>query len=307
LTRGPAVGVQAGRLGLTFLVNIMFWNYRWRKGRPPDHLPALARTVHHHDIEILVLADTEARPAEVLGALNNGGMVFESAEYPPEPHPNISFYTRFPAKDLPPFRADDRLDIRRLQLPGRQEVLLAAIHYYDRRNYDIRDQAARASGTHRTIRDAELDRRHNRTVLFGDLNMNPFEDGMISSEGFAAMATRELAERHGSADYLEPQRFYNPAWSRLGRQAPHPSGTHYYKNVSKPMNLFWHHLDQVLIRPSLYAAFSDEDFKILTSIPGPAGDAIELVRSTGKHWELNYSDHLPILFALNPPEEPAHA
>jgi Endonuclease/Exonuclease/phosphatase family len=290
------------------LVNVIFWNYPCkRKRRLPDLLPALARTVRHHDIDILVLADTEARPAEVLDALNGGSTIFEAAESPPRPHPSIQFYTRFPAKDLPPYRADDRVDIRRLRVAGRQEVLLAAIHFYDRRNYSIDDQAAKAPAVYRTIRDAEHDSQHNRTILFGDLNMNPFEAGMINFEsGFASMATRELADRHGDPDYRRPQRFYNPTWSRLGRQAPHPSGTHYYKNVSKPTNVFWHHLDQVLIRPSLYGAFSDESFKILTSIPGPAGTPLELIRSTGKHWELSYSDHLPILFALDPPEETAH-
>ena len=290
---------------------MLFWNYPCKKeDRPPDLLPALGRLAAHRKPDILVLADTEAEPSEVLGSLNIGGTTYESAATPPEPHPSIFFFTRLPltAKKLAPFRSDGRVDIRRLKVAGCQEVLLAAIHYFDRRNYSIGEQAAKAQTICNTIRDAERDRKHNRTLLFGDLNMNPFEEGMINGEsGFGAMATRELAERHGNIDHRAPQRFYNPTWSRLGEQGGKPSGTHYYGNVSKPFNIFWHHLDQVLVRPSLFSAFHDETFEILTSIPGKDGTPIELISSTGKHWKLNYSDHLPILFKLDPPKEPTDA
>ncbi len=37
---------------------------------------------------------------------------------------------------------------------------------------------------------------------------------------------------------------------------------------------------------------------LLRSFPG-----IDLIRSTGKHWDLKYSDHLPILFKLDLPKE----
>lgn len=291
------------------VLTILFWNFPCREfTEQREALEALARTVHHHGVDILVLAESLADTGTILEALNTGDSSdYEAADDPPPPHPNIRFFTQFPARELPAFRSDDRLDVRRLRLPGRREILLAAIHFYDRRNHNPEEQSAKATRVYRTVRDAEIDCGHTRTVLFGDLNMNPFEVGMINAEsGFASLPTRSLAARHSDEDYRGPQRFYNPSWSRLGREEPAAPGTYYFDSVSKPFNIFWHHLDQVLVRPALFAAFSDDSFRVLTSIPGNDESTVELIRSTGKHWKLKYSDHLPILFELDPPQEPDH-
>jgi hypothetical protein len=95
-------------------------------------------------------------------------------------------------------------------------------------------------------------------------------------------------------------------WSRLGRQIPEPPGTFYSRNVADPFNIFWHHLDQVLIRPELLDNFEDKSLKILTSIPDHGGEMIDLIRSTGKHWSVEISDHLPVLFRLDVPAEEDH-
>jgi hypothetical protein len=96
-------------------------------------------------------------------------------------------------------------------------------------------------------------------------------------------------------------------WSRLGRQTPEPPGTHYWDSVQDPFNIFWQSLDQVLVRPSLFGSFPDNRFHVLTSILFPDGETVELIRNTGKHWELRFSDHLPILFALDLLAEDADA
>ena len=121
--------------------------------------------------------------------------------------------------------------------------------------------------------------------------------------GFGAMQSRSLASRHSTEVHRGSQRFYNPMWSRLGRELPEPPGTHYWGNVGDPFNVYWQSLDQVLIRPALLAAFRDSDFRIPTSIPGTDRPSENLIRSTGKHWEIEISDHLPILFKLDLPKE----
>lgn len=287
------------------MLTFLFWNFPCKdRIERSDALAALARTAHQHRVDVLVLAETQADLEEVLSALNVDLAAYELADDPPAPHPRIWFFTRFPGRNLPPFLADDRLDVRRFRWQDRQEVLIAAIHFYDRRNYTPEEQAAKATGVYRTLRDAEIDCKHTRTILFGDLNMNPFETGMVNFvSGFASVPTRILAERHSAEEVQGTQRFYNPTWSRLGREVPQPPGTYYFDSVSKPLNIFWHHLDQVLVRPALFEAFPDEEFRILTSIPGPDGSPVDLIRSTGKHWALVYSDHLPILFKLDLPKE----
>jgi hypothetical protein len=162
---------------------------------------------------------------------------------------------------------------------------------------------------YRELYRAEEDAGHSRTILVGDFNMNPYEKGMIDQvSGFGAMASRSLAERHSESGRGGSRRFYNPMWSRLGGEIPRAPGTHYWKSVADPFNIFWHSLDQVLVRPALIHedAFRDEDFQVLTTIPGEGGEPIYLIRSTGKHWELQVSDHLPIVFKLALPSEDAH-
>ena len=292
-------------------MNILFWNFRC--GKPADvseALAALARLAAIREVDLLVLADTAVGkprkpldPGRVLEALNAAGNHFEKTEDPSFPdHPGAQLYTQFPSDTLAPFRADGRLDVRRYRWKDREEILLAVIHFFDRRNYDPQDQDNLAAVVNTTLDDAEIEAGHTRTVVFGDFNMNPYDRGMTNFSGFGAMMTRELAVRHTDSKARPghgPKRFYNPAWTRLGRALPCPPGTHYWGNVSKPSNVFWHLLDQVLVRPGLFPTFQDDTFQIITSMPGIDGEEIPLIANTGMHWKLRYSDHLPILFRLD--------
>ncbi len=107
----------------------------------------LARAVQDLNVDVLVLAET-AKPVAVLKELKAFNASFEIAEEPPLPHPKIAFYTRFPAEHLRPFRADGRLDVRRLKWGDRCEVLLGAIHFFDRKTYSPDEQAAKAFGVY---------------------------------------------------------------------------------------------------------------------------------------------------------------
>lgn len=256
-------------------------------------------------VDILALAESTAEPETVLSRLQNDDNRFDR---PVETHPRVQFFTRFPGQHLEPFRSDERLDVRRLRLPGHQEVLVGAIHLFDRRNFgDADSRYSRCHAVRQTLTDAERDARHRRTILMGDFNMNPFEKGMIDPNiGFGAVLSRELAARL-SLDNDSPPRFYNPMWARSGRSLPEPPGTYYWNNVVEPLNIFWHCLDQVLIRPQLLGTFRDESLEILTSILGPGGETIDLFRSARKHWVVQISDHLPILFRLDLPDGVDHA
>jgi hypothetical protein len=264
------------------ILNVLFWNFNCKA---PDAASIVVRLVSYHQIDILALAESALPPEIVLKRLQAEDPRFDR---PADPHHRVQFFTRFPGENLELFRYDERLDLRRLRLPGRKDVLLGAIHFYDRRNYNPDAQHSKCSSIRQTLRDGELDAGHRRTILMGDFNMNPFEKGMIDAEvGFGAVLNRDLASRltvDGNA-----QRFYNPMWARLGRSAPEPPGTFYWHSIADPLNIFWHHLDQVLIRPDLLDAM------------------IELIRSARKHWVIEFSDHLPIQFRLVLPEEENHA
>lgn len=142
------------------------------------------------------------------------------------------------------------------------------------------------------LRRAEEQHRHRRTIVVGDLNMNPFEAGVVNASGLHAMMTQAIV-RDGSRDVQgrEYPFFYNPMWGFFGDRTPGPPGTYYYRH-SGHLSYDWNIFDQVLIRPEALPWFQG-DVEILTKV----GD-VELL---GRHGRPNAevgSDHLPIVFRL---------
>ena len=133
---------------------------------------------------------------------------------------------------------------------------------------------------------------HDRTLLVGDFNMNPFDYVMNMATGMNAMMTRKCVER--GSRRLQKQDypfFYNPMWAFFGDQSKGPAGTHFYRDAS-PITYFWNIFDQVLIRPALMDAFHN-DVEILTF-----DGEHSLLTKRGRPSKARGSDHLPLLFRL---------
>lgn len=144
------------------------------------------------------------------------------------------------------------------------------------------------------IRKIEEKVGHSRTVLVGDLNMNPFQGGVIAANGLHAVMDRTIALRRSRT--VQARRypfFYNPMWGLFGDATAGPPGTHFYENASHDM-LFWNMYDQVLIRPDLLPYFHNEELKILTE-----DDTVSFLTHRGLPDASGVSDHLPILFKLH--------
>ncbi|RGK51900.1 hypothetical protein DW653_15980 [Phocaeicola plebeius] len=60
------------------------------------------------------------------------------------------------------------------------------------------------------------------------------------------------------------------------------------------VELFWHLLDQVLIRKGLIDYFEDSQLDIITTIDGNS-----LLNRNGSINNKDYSDHLPLKFRIN--------
>jgi endonuclease/exonuclease/phosphatase family metal-dependent hydrolase len=153
------------------------------------------------------------------------------------------------------------------------------------------DQHSWAEWIARDIAQIEDDEQCFDTVLVGDMNMNPFDPGMVSVMGIHGLMTRELAQLpdrlHKGRSF---RRFYNPMWGLFGDRTPGPAGS-YFWNSSVPSNPHWHMFDQVLLRPSLMNRLYD--LQILDS------DGYDSLLVNGKAGRDHLSDHLPIAFSLN--------
>lgn len=131
-------------------------------------------------------------------------------------------------------------------------------------------------------------------MLVGDLNMNPFERGLVSSVGLNAVMSRRIAARATRTvqDRSYPL-FYNPMWGKFGDLESDTAGSYFYDNAQH-VNYFWHIFDQVLLRPELAKRFNSDRLSVVKSV-----GARSLVRPNGRPDSTLYSDHLPIVFELD--------
>lgn len=270
------------------MLRFLFWNVN----RKPLQA-AIRRLVDQHDIDIVILAECTIPPAQLSLTLNlDTDRVFCRAS----PNGGLSeIYTRFmPDLLVPVVWGHPRCMIRRLALPAREEILLVVVHLVSKLYRSEDDQFEECIAFADQIRAAEKVAGHERTILVGDVNMFPFERGLVHARGLSAVMTREIAAKVGRtvADKDYPF-FYNPMWGLLGDGNRGPAGT-YYRRPKGHLGYYWYMFDQVLVRPALLDRFRNEDLEVLTTDGGEP-----LVTKRGLPDKRNASDHLPITFALH--------
>ena len=253
----------------------------------------IARLAHQLNIDILIFAESDGiEPATILKLLNPPG----TSDYYRAPIigcEKLEFYTRFASEYLQPVFETNRLSIRHLSLPGATDILIAATHFPDKRSMSNDSQSLEIVNLAQNIRQEEAKIGHQRTLLVGDLNMNPFEVGMVGAQGLHAVMDRTVVQKSKRiVQDVAYNYFYNPMWSLMGDASVGPPGTYYYYK-SEPVLYFWNMFDQVLIRSELLERFKNESLTILDS------DGIVNFRKANGIPDPTISDHLPILFKLD--------
>jgi hypothetical protein len=172
-------------------------------------------------------------------------------------------------------------------------ILLAIAHFISKNNSSPGEQAMLAVELAKEIIRVEDTIGHERTLLVGDLNMNPFEEGVTGAPALHAVMTRRLAERRERVVQGTAYRFfYNPMWGFFGDRTDGPPGT-YYHRAATVGDLFWQMIDQVLLRPALMHLI--HDLVIMDSIDSES----LLTQPAGLPNDAACSDHLPLAFRLN--------
>ena len=129
-------------------------------------------------------------------------------------------------------------------MPNKPDFLLIIVHLLSKVNTRDTSQALDCPKHVARIQEAERQVGHRRTLLIGDLNMNPFEPGVVAATGFHATMSRRIAmqnPRTVQGDIFHF--FYNPMWSLMGNH-PHmrPPGTHYYRH-GETVSYLWNTFD----------------------------------------------------------------
>ena len=138
---------------------------------------------------------------------------------------------------------------------------------------------------------AELECQIENSIVVGDFNQNPYENGCLGAMGFHGIpVAEETAALSRTILRKKYKMFYNPMWNLLG-DFDYPPGT-YYCNSNEAINPFWNMFDQVIIRPQLREKFVESSLEIVTET-----NMYSLVDSKNRP-NKKYSDHLPIIFEI---------
>jgi endonuclease/exonuclease/phosphatase family metal-dependent hydrolase len=267
-------------------MNLLFWNIN--KKNLLDELPALTQEC---DTDILILAESTLLDSAILTALNVGKT--RNFLLPLTLSDRIKIYARFNRDNVEAVLDVGGITIKHIKPPLGIDFILVAIHLSSKLYTEDLDHTSLSMRLSRMISEVEKKIGHERTVVIGDFNMNPFEDGLIAADGLHAVMDRSTAlKQKRKVQGEERIFFYNPMWSLLGDISIGPPGTYYY-STSKQKSLFWNTFDQVLLRPSLLDYFSDNGVKVITNFNGT-----NLLKENGRPDSNNFSDHLPISINL---------
>jgi len=269
------------------MATVLFWNIN--KKRLFKEIKSLC---NENEVDILILA--EAKPAnildnEILIDLNSGRENVYIAPF--NLSSRLSFFFRYPLESIEPVSDEKGIAIRRISPPIGLDILLVALHLSSKLHMTEDDQKFQAVRVSQLIQEAESKVGHTRTLVIGDLNMNPFEAGVVGADGLHAVMTQTIA-RKGSRKVQGKEKpfLYNPMWGRMGDSSVGAPGTYYYPGSSY-VSYFWNTFDQVLLRPKLLDFFLQDDLRVISKI----GDN-NLMTESGI--SSSYSDHLPIIVKL---------
>jgi hypothetical protein len=271
-------------------VGFLFWNLKRL-----DRAQLIASLIREYNPSVVALAESPFDPLNLLAIINPTlSRPFRLAGVPGGARTDLQVYTTFEPHDVQPVFDDpnNHISIRRLIVDSSRDLLVTVAHLQSKRSWSESDQSWSAARLSRRIQEWEKYFGHQRSLLFGDLNMNPFENGIVASDALHAVMTKDLARaRTRIVDAQACPFFYNPMWRFFGERTDGPPGTHYYAAGGKPVAYFWNMFDQVLARPELMDALSD--VKIVTHASG-----VSLLDTNGRPDESVGSDHLPLAFAL---------
>lgn len=276
------------------MLSFLFWNLMG-ENRPERHETLRAhlnRIARLFDVDLFIFAEPFCNGADLAASVNND----VSRAYRDEPSIGqslgVQILTRLRAGGLTEvFDSEDgRMTIRRLRADGK-DMLLAVAHFPSQLHRSPDDLARYARLCAERIARAESDVGHQRTLMVGDLNLDPFDHGLVEADALHAVMTRQIARARERQLFGKMHSiFYNPMWGLFGDRTAGPPGT-YYRSPDGVLAFHWHMYDQVLLRPDLMEKLhelrvldTDGEHSLLTEAGHPR-------RSTA-------SDHLPILFRL---------
>lgn len=203
-------------------MTFLFWNLYKKQLQE-----SIRRIVNLYAVDVIILAESTVDPARILLVLNRDEPNFHYA--PSIGCQKIHIFTKF-TNDFMPIVEEDRMTIRQLKTATMaQDILVAALHFPSKANWTESDQLSESPRYADLIQQAERQVNHQRTILVGDFNMNPYEKGMVNANGFNAVMSQSIAEKRvRTVQKRKYDFFYNPMWGLSGDISAGPAGTYFF-------------------------------------------------------------------------------
>ncbi|GAA4388939.1 endonuclease/exonuclease/phosphatase family protein [Hymenobacter koreensis] len=285
-------------------MNIAFWNIASKEDKKKtadeqkDITDTIVQFILERDIDIICLA--ESRNQLILSIIKQifdiTGLTYNHVLSSKEKVSIISFYDLSVFEDKGGLYPSPRWAAHYINLPSIIELNLISVHFPSKVDWPASSQALECVNLSRDIQLIEKETKCINTVVIGDFNMNPFEDGMVAANGLNAVSDLDYASDNPKGREINKEHyryFYNPMWNFFGDSKKTP-GTHYYR-TSGHVSHEWNMYDQVIIRPSL------KDYLTL-----PCVDIIKKIHTSdltagkyGRPDSAKFSDHLPIILRIN--------
>lgn len=185
--------------------------------------------------------------------------------------------------------------VYQLLLPNIISLNLISVHFHSKVNWSPSSLSLECTNLSRDIAIIEKNTNCDNTILIGDFNMNPFEDGIVAANGLNAIQDLDYTDyqKKRNIDNISYKYFYNPMWNFFGDYRK-PYGTHYCR-VPGHISNEWNIYDQIIIRPGLKNYLKGKDFvEIISRIKGE-----KITKAFERPDKKNYSDHLPVILKLN--------
>jgi len=271
------------------MITFLLWNIAKR-----PITKTISNIAEIHNVDIILLLESELQPATLLIELNPlGQSSYEYSVSPLNACKKVQIFSKIPSRYFVPIQEDERATARLIKL-SKIEILLIVSHGISKKNYDDESQSWEVGNLSRFISSIENRVGHKKTILAGDLNMHPFENGVVSAGGLHAVMSRDVARKKSRfVQKHEYPYFYNPMWSLYSNGATNPPATFYYPS-SNNKAYYWHMFDQVLVRPELLDYFKDDELRIITN-----DGTTSLIDKNGIPNKIKFSDHLPVIFKLD--------
>lgn len=257
-------------------LKILFWNTH--SNNVNEYIVNL---VIDNGIDVLVMAEYEDNEDELKMLFDKAGISLTLQNT--ISCKRISFWCNY--KDIEPDIQESYYSIQVIK----SQYIICCVHLFSNMYGDGGDERLEIIHTiMEDIKKAEERIHSQKTIIIGDMNEMPYDNGCLNANGFHGLPELNLEDRPTrKVRNVEYRKFYNPMWNLMG-DFSYPPGTYYY-NQAKLHNPMWYMFDQIILSKDILPEFKRESLKILTSC------SYAKLMDENMHPNKEISDHFPIM------------